>query len=147
GGGINDSGQVVGGAETGAVDIGGIPISHAYLYSNGSMTDLGSLGGTHCSAAAINASGTIIVGSGDIGPYVPGGSSPSHGFVYKNGVMTDIGTFGGPDSEADAVNSFGQIVGSGDVGGGVPHAFLYDNGGMRDLNSLVDGSASGWVLS
>ena len=48
--GINASGQVVG---QNAVD-------HAFLYSNGVMTDLGTFGGTSSAAYGINSSGQVV---------------------------------------------------------------------------------------
>ena len=52
-GGINASGQVAGLAYT-AADL------EAFLYSNGKMTDLGTLGGTQSWAYGINASGQVV---------------------------------------------------------------------------------------
>jgi probable HAF family extracellular repeat protein len=54
--------------------------------------------------------------------------------------MADLGTLGGSSSYATAINDSGQVVGG--TGG---HAFLYDNGKMVDLNTLIS-SGSGWVL-
>jgi probable HAF family extracellular repeat protein len=54
--------------------------------------------------------------------------------------MADLGTLGGSSRYATAVNDSGQVVGG--TGG---HAFLYDNGKMVDLNTLIS-SASGWLL-
>jgi probable HAF family extracellular repeat protein len=57
--------------------------------------------------------------------------------------MTDLGTLSGFRQElsiAYDINNSGQIV--GDSGN---RAFLYENGSMIDLNSLIDPN-SGWTL-
>jgi probable HAF family extracellular repeat protein len=118
--GINASGQVVGYSETpgGAI--------HAFLYSGGVMTDLGTLGGGGGSIAYGIDAGGEIVGSSTVN-----GNPNWHAFSYSGGVMTDLG----PSSEsANAVDSSGQIVGfSSDPHS---HAFLYSGGLMTDLGTL-----------
>ena len=52
--GINDSGQVAGVAMNSNGD------EHAFLYSNGSMQDLGTLGGSASWAYGINNSGQVV---------------------------------------------------------------------------------------
>ena len=59
--------------------------------------------------------------------------------------LTALGTLGGPGSSAFGINSSGQVVGYADISGNYSHAFLYGNGTMTDLNSLID-PASGWTL-
>ncbi len=80
---INSSGQIVG-------DSGnpGIPVSiHAFLWSNGTATDLGILpGDTYAVATSINDSG-VIVGESYFDP------GTGHAFIYENGVMTDLNSF------------------------------------------------------
>ena len=53
--------------------------------------------------------------------------------------MTDLGTLGGTTSYATAINDRGQVVGSAETtpGSYIQHGFLYSNGAMTDLNSLV----------
>jgi probable HAF family extracellular repeat protein len=142
--GINGSGQVTGCAPAAA----GAP--HAFLYSAGVMTDVGTLGGASSCGYAINADGQVT-GYADTG-------TASHAFLYGNGAMTDLGTVGGvPTSAGVSINANGEVVGyawpyppfaplepSGLYGAatqvvnevsGIPtaHAFLYSQGTMTDL--------------
>lgn len=101
---------------------------HAFLY-DGSIHDLGVLGGNRSEARGINDSG-IVVGMSTIAD----GSITSHGFWY-DGTLHDIGTLGsGGSSVANAINAAGVIV-----GGSNGHAFSYHNGVMQDL-----GQSKGW---
>ena len=81
--GVNDSGEVVGQLITAS----GTPEFYAFLYSGGTMQDLGALGGTNSEAAGINNSGQIV---GDAET-----TSADHAFLYSGGVMHDLGTLGG----------------------------------------------------
>jgi probable HAF family extracellular repeat protein len=60
-------------------------------------------------------------------------------------MLTDLGTLGGSNSWAYGINSAGQVVGDSITASGADHAFLYSNGTMTDLNSLID-PRSGWTL-
>lgn len=109
---------------------------HAFLYSNGSMTDLGALGASSTydsRGLAINASGQVT-GRAD----VPGGTTSSwHAFVSSGGSMTDIGTLGGNNSWGNDINNSGQVTGySLSSGNTLQHGFLYSGGGMTDLGTL-----------
>ena len=60
--------------------------------------------------------------------------------------MTDLGTLGGMNSYANAINSNGETVGySWKTGVLGDYAFLYNDGLMTDLNTLID-PTSGWTL-
>jgi probable HAF family extracellular repeat protein len=56
---VNDRGQVVGGSDTTLSCSSCNPIRHAFVWENGKLTDLGTLGGSS-EAVAINARGWII---------------------------------------------------------------------------------------
>ena len=55
--------------------------SQAFLYSNGTMQDLGTLGGTESFAYGINDSGQVV------GWSYTTGDSYSHAFLYSSGTM------------------------------------------------------------
>ena len=59
--------------------------------------------------------------------------------------MQDLGTLGGTRSEALAVNASGVIVGWAQTTQGDDHAFIWRDGVMTDLNTLIP-SGTGWVL-
>jgi probable HAF family extracellular repeat protein len=126
---INNSGQIVGG-EGGAS-------GHAFLYSNGAMTDLGTLpGGTESFAEGINDPGQVV-GHSNIA------NGLYHAFLYSNGAMTDLGTLPGKNqSSASGINDSGQVVGESDTSGDLFRAFLYSAGVMTDLGALPGGNES-----
>src|SRR5262249_19803390 len=128
---INDSDVVIGEST-----IEGDQFSHAFMWIAGSITNLGTLGGSNSSAFAINNAGQVI-GTSD----TP--NDASHGFIYSGGVMTDLGTLGGDSTTPLAINSGGQVVGISDRASGGPHAFLWQNGTMIDLNKVLPAN-SGW---
>jgi len=131
--GINNLGQIVGSSYTAAGP------QHAFLYSGGQMTDLGTLGGMESSAWRINDAGQIIGRS-----YTSTGRE--HAFLYTAGAMIDLGTFGGTRSDALGINSAGQVVGNAWLqNDSSVRAFLYDQGSLTNLNTLIDPS-SGWTL-
>src|SRR5439155_582595 len=126
--GINDVGQIVGTSATAS------GTSHAFLWSNGTMADLGSLGSMGPSdGRGINNRGQVVGGT------IDANNSQYHAFLWDNGMMQDLGTLPGYNlSQGQAINDAGQVVGfSGDPSmGGLGHAFLWDNGTMRDLGTL-----------
>jgi probable HAF family extracellular repeat protein len=124
--GLNASGQVVGYCATGS----GAGTDRAFLYSNGMMTDLGTLGGSWGQGCGINASGQVVgVSTTSDGSY--------RAFLYSNGTMTNLGTLGTDpvSSRAYSINASGQVVGDASF---LPdltahYAFLYSNGKMVQL--------------
>ena len=119
--GINSAGQIVGFAVTSS------GTDHAFLYSNGVMTDLGTLGGAYSQATAINNNGQIV-GWSDVG-------SSYHSFLYSGGTMTDISANMGYWSQALAINNSGQIVGFFNDGQ-ADQGYLYSQGSVTTLGSL-----------
>ena len=128
--GINNSGQVTGYSRTAASTF------HAFLYSNGVMTDLGTLGGASY--------GFGINSSGQVGGYSGIGVHYYRAFLYSNDSMTNLGALGGDDHAVGyGINDSGQVVGeSCNLNSGMCRAFLYSNGVMTDLGNL---GGSSWT--
>ena len=134
---INNTGDVVGAHST----QGGNYYRHAYLWKfNGNTLDLGTFpGGNWSTAWAINSSGTIVGWSN-------GGSFGYRAFLY-DGSLHNLGILkannqpDGGESEAYAINSAGVVVGYS-TSGFLNHAFIYSNGIMTDLNSLIPADSS-----
>lgn len=97
---INNSGQIVG--DSAVSTTLGIA-HHAVLWDQGTVTDLGTLGGKNSTAFGINDLGQIV-GESDI----PSGAT--HAFLYEKGVMTDLGVTA-QDSHARAINNGGVVTG------------------------------------
>jgi probable HAF family extracellular repeat protein len=113
----------------------------AFLYSGGALQDLGTLGGDWSTASAINAGGQIVGQA-----YTPH-NLEAHAFVMKatGGTMMDLGTLGGgPYSSALAINSSDEIVGQSTLKNNSQHAFVYADGKMQDLNSLIPVDQAGF---
>lgn len=116
--GINDAGQVVGSSWTYEVTIsrtGKVTYKtvspHAFLWQNGGITDLGTLGGSFSEAYAINNMSQII-GRAATNTIGGGGLEVFHAFLWQKGVMADIGAFSGNNSSwAYAINEAGQLAG------------------------------------
>lgn len=131
--GINNSGTVVGYGSLASGNFG------AFVWTpHSGMQQLGTFGGPNSYATGINNSSEVI-------GYASLKSGYEHAFSAVGAVMTDLGTLGG-SSFAYGINDSGEIVGySWPTNGDNPHAFLYWNGMMIDLNSLIP-SGSGWQL-
>ena len=98
--------------------------SHAFLWQNGKLTDLSTLGGKQSQAVAINDTGDII-GWSDTKATNRFGDQINHAFAWQKGRLTDLGTLAGGQSEPVALNDHGQIVGSGTTESGETHAVLW----------------------
>ena len=137
---INASGSIVGTAFApggSGVFVSGRSFGRAFLYANGRMRDLGTLGGTLSNAAGINDSEKIVGTS-----QISGGAYRA--FLHTGGQMSNLGTLPGSlHSYASAINNVGNVVGNVQMNGGSFRAFIYTGGVMKDLNALVTLATSG----
>jgi probable HAF family extracellular repeat protein len=158
---LNDRGQVIGGALNTTED----PLSvnfvygfgllawpgttqvRAFVWQNGVMHDLGTLGGPDAFAYAINQSGQIAgesYTSYNINSWT--GIPTEDPFLWTNGRMIDLGTLGGTIGYSVWLNDWGQVIGVSNLAGDVLyHGFLWDRGLLKDLPSASGGDNS-WAL-
>ncbi len=137
--GINDSGQIVGQftATSGS--------NHAFLYSNGTFTDLGvpCPTGMNCSR---DASGAFDINSAGQVPIYTNGTG--HLFLYANGTTTDLGKLGNGTSVTPyGINKTGEIVGQFVNSAGAAHAFLYNSGTTTDLGTLGGATSTAYAIN
>lgn len=131
----NDAGDAVGYSF-----VAGSSYVHAVLHSRGSVTDLGTLGGTQSFARAINARGDVV------GWAFPADAAVQRATLWSGGTVTDLGTFGGAISDAHDVNDLGVVVGSAFDALGRERAFLWD-GSLRDLGTLGGAQARAYAIN
>lgn len=140
--GVNRFGEVVGSSATAA------GVSHAFLYRNGQMFDLGTLpGGTNSYGVAINDNG-VVVGHSGINQYGPQFQEFTQGFIWQDG-MRALGALYCPcsfnvrhgTSRAFALSNTGRIVGDSRVSRqNFMHAFVWEANAMRDLGGEIEGA-------
>ena len=133
---VNNNGQAVGLAFVNDRN------SHAFLYSDGVMTDLSAFDGDWSRASGINDRGMIVGTFGFLNG--PSHSFSSHAFVYIDGTMIRINPFGSASdqSSATAINNKGQVVGSGLTDTGGSRGFIYQDGTITDIGTLEGGRNS-----
>lgn len=138
--GIHNLGQVVGSLDAGAA-------YHGFVYAGGVLTELGTLGGPFSAVTSINDLGQVVGHLGvDSLPGNPGDIYPRSAFLYENGKMHLLeGVPADWSSGANDIDKLGQVVGWAS-GADAGFAFLYQDGEMIDLNTLID-PASGWTIT
>lgn len=133
--GLNDAGHLVGHIENKQGS------SIAFLWQDGTFSNLGTLGGSSATASDINNKSQIV------GTASTSGNSSSHAFLWQDGEMQDLGGLGEvvtATSKANSINNLGLVVGQAQLGE-EEHAVLWQNGQIFDLNILLP-TGSEWEL-
>ena len=132
----NNRGQIVGQSytnDTPNADSGNYPTQAPYLWQNGHMRDLGTLGGDYGQANWVNDNGEVV------GFSYLAGDNRSHPFLWNGRRMTDLGTLGGDNGYADSVSDSGAVIGNAQTADGSWRGFLWQHGKIVELPA-VDGT-------
>ena len=120
--------------------------SRAFLWENGRMLDLGTLGGNDAWASGINARGQVVGFSHtsmSVNPPIttfpcasPSGAPTVDPFLWENGEIVDLGTLGGTCGAPFFLNNHGQVVGYSNLAGDqITDVFFWDQGKLTDLST------------
>jgi len=142
---INERGQVAACSYTNSIvnPTTGTPTLDPFLWEDGKMLDLGSLGGTSGCAINLDNRGQVIGYSnlaGDLG---------LHPFLWSQGVLKDLGTLGGNFGVAISINDANEIVGATTDKNERVLAYLWRHGVMTNLGTLhpLPYSNAQWINS
>jgi probable HAF family extracellular repeat protein len=142
---MNQRGQVAGASYTSDVvnPNTGVPQIDLFIWENGTMRDLGNLGGSGLSPAncCFAALPWIVTGINDHGEITGGmtlvGDQVFDAFLWNGSELLDLGSLGGDGSYARGINNAGEIAGFSTLPGDQNHdAFLWRDGVMIDLGTL-----------
>jgi probable HAF family extracellular repeat protein len=151
-GGLSERGQVVGVAESSVPDpmgenfcfFGTGATCLPFLWQDGALTALPTLGGTNGIALGINNKGQIggVAENSTLDSTCPSSEFQSEPVIWAKGAIQPLPTFSGdPDGFVNSINSKGQAVGaSGGCWTTFPansiHALLWQNGRAKNLGTL-----------
>jgi probable HAF family extracellular repeat protein len=131
---INDLNEINGLSFTNAIPNAttGLPTVEPFIWKNGHMRSLGSLGGTFAYVSNIT-NHSEIVGYSNLA-----GDAAAHAYDWKpRQGMKDLGALGGTFSSASWVNEAGEIVGGSTTNDGLFHAVRWRRGHIEDLGTVA----------
>ena len=145
--GLNNSGQIVGYVDSdGKLDdkfVNTAAIWHQDATGEYQFTDLGTFGAAQATLRDINDAGQII---GSTSNGLSGADAVSNPFIlrdtnangkYELSEVTNLGSLGGKTGTVNGINELGQVVGSSTDKDGNNRAFVWTEGKIADLNSLI----------
>jgi probable HAF family extracellular repeat protein len=143
---LNDKGQMAGISGECSNAVGGASAIHAVFWQDQNSTpiDMGNLGGQAWNTPnGMNSKGEVV-GFGNPSGDKNAPFNPIAFYWSQSTGMVNLGTLDPfPNSIAYAINNKGLIVGQGlNLSTGASHAFIYQDGIMTDLNSLMIGHNS-----
>jgi probable HAF family extracellular repeat protein len=129
----------------------GSPTLAPYLWDNGKMTDLGTLGGSVGIGQCAN-NRLQVIGKSSLATHPAAcftGETGCHAYLWQRGTMKDLGTLGGDNSEAIWINDAGEIAGSANLpGNDLQHAVRWKDGRILDLGTVSgDACSSGRAIN
>ena len=141
---VNEGGQIVGQSYTGDSvpppnpTCSDFPLTlHGFLWDNGKMVDLGTLGGSCTFTYALNNRGQVV------GQSTLSGDQTSHPYLWDGNKMTDLGTLGGTYGYAAQLNDSGAVVGAATPEGDQALvAFRWKQGEISNLGTLPGNKCS-----
>ena len=135
---INDHGAIVGISGTCDQAVGRRTATHAVLWENGRVSDLGTLGGTAWNTPqALNEAGDVVGFAGTDPADIDGNFT--HAFLKRrHHPMEDLGVLPGDvSSTATGINGAGQVVGYSSDAQTNARAVLWQDGVMLPLSELA----------
>lgn len=137
---INQSGQIAGVSYVNSnpsVNCDLPLTTHPFLWQDGKMIDLGTLGGTCSGVASINDGGEVA-GTSNLK-----GDETAHPFLWHNGKLNDLGTIGGTFGLATWLNDAGDVAGAATTADDQEfHAFFWRNGVTIDIGTVAGDTCS-----
>ncbi len=136
---VNERGQIVGASFTNSVvnPSTGFPTLAPFLWENGRMRNLGTLGGVFGIASLLNNRGQVAGTSNLLG------DQTAHPFLWERGRLRDLGTLGGSFATANWMNENGEVVGGSYTANDEAFAgFFWRNGVMTDVGSVAGDGCS-----